>query len=400
MSKKSIVRGAADKEQIDLFSLFPEGGKVLLTGGGKEFIERIGVDSVRNAIYSVMIGENLRTQTEPLSRRRISQVSGALIAMFAQGYLQIDNFQSNLSDIAINQLKSARRNDNVNVWPAQWLIGLTGKSVQNVLRSDKAAFLEYVADFELAIKDSAEHCAEQMGNYSMSLGFVEGENGQQISLDWEGMIRLTTLIGAQTLTIRGSDKSMYGKLFEKLILGSILTILGFKRVDPRTNIETSGVFWLSDSTANRESDATLLVSPGKVARFDIGFIGPGNSEISKDKLSRFDKEIITNAGKGSSVTFIVVDRLPATGKTKAAADKIGAEIIQMSMQYWPRQLAQKLKTRFSFVHDMQTMQDSKLNAFLKESLSQINVQEFLSNISLAEINEIDIQNNANEIIEE
>jgi hypothetical protein len=49
--------------------LFPEGSRVLLTGSGKEFIERIGVDAARRVILSVMMGENIRSQTEPLTQQ-------------------------------------------------------------------------------------------------------------------------------------------------------------------------------------------------------------------------------------------------------------------------------------------------------------------------------------------
>jgi len=48
-----------------------------LTGGGKDFIERIGVEATRRVIHHVMMGENLRQQTEPLTRRRVAQISGA-----------------------------------------------------------------------------------------------------------------------------------------------------------------------------------------------------------------------------------------------------------------------------------------------------------------------------------
>jgi len=65
----------------------------------------------------------------------------------------------------------------------------------------------------------------------MQLGFVEDASGKRVRLNWKDIARLTTAIGSQTLAIRGSDKSMYGKLFERLILGSMLTILGYKRVN-------------------------------------------------------------------------------------------------------------------------------------------------------------------------
>lgn len=369
-------------KQPAISDLIPSPTKVLLTGGGKQFVERIGVEAVRNAIHSVMLGENLRTQTEPISRRRIAQISGALIALFTRGYLEIPDFQSKISALAMDELKQAKKTDNSIVWPAQWLIGLTGKSVQNVLRSSSEAFGRYVYDFEKAVQDAAKQCREQLGDYRVALGYVEGANGERVELDWEGIIRLTTAIGAQTLTIRGSDKSIYGKLFERLILGSYLTILDFEKVDARTNKKTKGVFWLSDSSDIRESDATLLVSPGRLARFDIGFIGPGNSEISKDKLSRFAREIEVGGSHGSSVTFIVVDRLPKTGKTEKTADRISAEIIQMSMRYWPRDLAIRLGNRLGVKHELAGIADNKIAAYLAQRLKSIQVQDFVAGFEL------------------
>jgi hypothetical protein len=392
LKKEKIInelkRNAAKKIPIRenaLTKLFPVNGKVLLTGGGKQFVERIGVETIRKAVYSVMLGENLRSQTEHLSRRRIAQISGALLAMVTQGYLTIDKFQEKMSSLALNQIENSKRSDTSQVWPAQWLLGLTGKSVQNVLRSDKKEFIDYVKEFDKAIIEAAHHCKEQIGDYSMTLGYVLDGKGKSVKLDWEGITRLTTAIGAQTLTIRGSDKSMYGKLFERLILGSFLTMLGFKRVDPKNNIETKNVFWLSDSTDNRESDATLLIEAGKIARFDIGFIGPGNSEISKDKLSRFSREMEIGGAKNSSTTFIIVDRLPQTSKTIDAARKIGAEIVQMSMQYWPQQLCKLLFKHFKFKHDLQKVDEKDLSAYLKKLIQPLPIQDFLSGVTLDEI---------------
>lgn len=132
----------------------------------------------------------------------------------------------------------------------------------------------------------------------------------------------------------------------------------------------------------------MIVTPGKIARFDIGFIGPGNSEISKDKLSRYGNMFeAVDGAKSSSTTFIVVDRLPETGKTKAAASKIGAEIIQMSMQFWPRELATKLHERFGYEHELIKFSDHDLQAYLKSNVEKVQVQEFLSNITVDEIDD-------------
>jgi len=360
--------------------LFPEKSRLLLTGGGKEFIERIGVEATRRVIHHVMMGENLRSQTEPLTRRRVTQLSGAMVALFARGCLEVEQFTERLSDLAVEQLRTAKRNDKAAIWPAQWLIGLTGKSIQNVLRSKSEVIDIYIKDFESAIEEAAQKCREDLGDLRISLGYAESEEGARVELDWKDISRLTTAIGAQTLAIRGSDKSIYGKLFEKLILGAFLTLLGFERVNPATNTKAAGVFWLSDSSDIRESDATLLVKRGKLARFDIGFIGVGNSEISKDKLSRYAREMEIAGGKSRSVTFIIVDRLPKTGKTEQAANAIGAEIVQMSMKYWPKELAQKLGNRLGIKHELQTMPDGKISEYLAGKLETIAVQDFLTGV--------------------
>jgi hypothetical protein len=370
---------------LTLNELFPESGRVLLTGTGIQFIERLGVEAVRNAILSVMMGENIRSQTEPLTQRRIAQLSCALVTLFVHGWLNIPGFTDNLPNMAISQINASIKSDKAQQWPAQWILGLTGKSVQNVLRGRAEALEDYVSAFEQALDNAAVRAQADLGNLVLSFGFIEDEQGRKVELGWRDLTRLTTAIGSLTLTIRGSDKSMFGKLFERLVLGSVLTTLGFQRVDARTNTQREKIFWLSDSRASRESDATLLFRPGKLARFDIGFIGRGNPEISKDKLSRYARELELAGEVHSSTTFIIVDRLPDTTRTIIAAQRIGAEIIQMSMQYWPRTLAQRLGERLGFEHELQTMPDEQIPDYLRSKLATIPVQAFLADVSVEEI---------------
>ena len=65
--------------------------------------------------------------------------------------------------------------------------------------------------------------------------------------------------------------------------------------------------------------------------------------------------------------------------------KISAEITQMSMQYWPRELSRKLGERFGFKHPMQNMNDAELQEYLNKSVSEIPVQEFLNNVTVEEL---------------
>lgn len=376
---------------LSLDDLFPESSRALLTGTGRQFIERVGVEIVRDVVLGVMCGENIRSQTEPITRQRIAQLNGALIAMYARGGSQDRNFSEAAVQLAAERLKLRPRSDGSHrneLWIAQWILGLTGKSVQNVLGGKSGRLEKYVTDLNRATVSAAENCYVDLGDVRMELRQADEPTTPHYALDWTDMIRLATAIGAQTLTIRGSDKSMFGKLFERLILGSLLTILGFRRVQP-SNLtaldEAEGVFWLSDSsTGNREADATLILQPGKIARFDIGFIGPGNSEISKDKLSRYEREVEAVGRTHRSNTFIIVDRLPNTEKTRKAAERIGAEIVQMSMQYWPRELAAKLQNRFGFKHGILTVPDIQMRSYLVQELQLVKLQDFLDETAIQE----------------
>jgi hypothetical protein len=262
-------------DRTTIKDLFPADSRLLLSGGGKEFVERIGIEAVRKVILGVLKGENIRTQTEPLTRRRIGRVCGAMMGFFASGWTRVDNFSEKMSAMAIDQIK-ATPNDKANVWPSQWVIGLTGKSVQNVLRSKKNELIPYIEAFESAVRESAEQCEKEVGKLRMTLGFVESGRRTR-DLNFRDITRVTTALGCAALTLRGSDKSIYGKLFERLVLGSVLTILDYRQVKAGETKGKRKVFWLSDNSAARECDAHVLFEMGKVARFDIGFIAAASA---------------------------------------------------------------------------------------------------------------------------
>src|SRR5206468_157982 len=141
---------------------------------------------------------------------------------------------------------------------AQWVLGLNNKAFQNVLRSDPEQIAAY-RDMYVAA------CNETIANHSAHSGALGGtlqlDKGSAIKVDWLMMLYLMNAIGVQTLAIRGSDKSAYGKLFEKLILGSLLSILDFRFTQKDQPESLDKVFWLSSrNTDDRESDATLLYS--------------------------------------------------------------------------------------------------------------------------------------------
>jgi hypothetical protein len=284
-----------------------------------------------------------------------------------------DAFSADLHNIAADELKNGKADKESKVF-LNWLVGLTGKGIQNVLRGDEKAFQEYLRNLDESLVKSVMESETVFGTLQ---AVFTGKNRQDYCLGWRELLQLFTALGAQTLTIRGSEKSMYGKYFEKLVLGSLLTLLGF--IPKQENTEKiENIFWLSERQDKRESDATVIYKPGMGARFDIGFIGPGNTEISLDKVSRFEREIEIGSRKQYLSTIILVDRIGAKSRIVDMARKIDGTIIQMSMSYWVKEVAAVLHNRMGFSHTLLDLNGEDSIAYIKAQMEHIDLKQFVT----------------------
>jgi hypothetical protein len=344
----------------------------LLSASGSDLIRQVGLEVVRGVVLDVLTGRNLRDSTEVLTRRRIATLNLATVNLFLQGATRSENFANQLPHLAADIL-THKRLTKAEKWLAQWALGLTDKAVQNVLRDNPDALTEYRDRY-------IETCREVIANHEQTYGKLSGvlKLGSKVSaeVNWLLMTYLLNTIGAQTLAIRGSEKSAYGKLFEKLILGSLLHILGFKHVIPPPE-QFERVFWLSSREERRESDATLLYEAGKGVRFDIGFIGRGNPEISLDKVTRFEREISLGRSRWYMATIILVDRIGANSRIERLAQEVKGTIIQMSAGYWPQQVAQELHRVLGFEHQLVNMEQAHIEEFLRHELGQVPLEDFI-----------------------
>jgi hypothetical protein len=208
-----------------------------------------------------------------------------------------------------------------------------------------------------------QKATEQYGELSGVLSLDTGKDAAvRANVNWLFVMYLLNTIGAQALAIRGSEKSTYGKLFEKLILGSLLHVLGFKHVAQPVN--QLRVFWLSSREQKRESDATLLYEAGKGVRFDIGFIGRGNPEISLDKVTRFERQMSLGRSRWYMATIIIVDRIGENSRIEKMAEDMAGNIVQMSAGYWPQGVAQILNRSLGFQHELVDMERTRIEAYL------------------------------------
>lgn len=355
-------------------SKIPEIGKQLATYKGSELIDRIGESIVKDVVTNVLCGTNIRSLTENLTRKRISLSNAALLMTYLESSVAIENFEKNISNLVGKEMLDRKTTKEEKVY-LQWLIGLTGKSVQNVLRGDKEEFIEYLNEMEISLAENAAESERIFGSLGGSIYF----NDKEVELSWPMLTQVFTAIGAQTLALRGSEKSMYGKLFEKFILGSLLTMLGFKFANFENLGDKHMLFWLSDRGEKRESDATALIMPGKAVRFDIGFIGPGNTEISLDKVSRFEKELEYGAEKHYISTLVIVDRIGEGSRITEMAKNIGGNIVQMSMAFWVKEVAVILAETTGFEHEILNMSNNQTLQFVKDSMEKVNLKDFIGN---------------------
>ncbi len=141
--------------------------------------------------------------------------------------------------------------------------------------------------------------------------------------------------------------------------------------------EYERVFWLSSRDEKRESDATLLYELGKGVRFDIGFIGRGNPEISLDKVTRFEREISLGHSKFFMATIILVDRIGENSRIRRMAEEVQGTIIQMSAGYWPRQVAQVLNKTFGYKHGLTRMNDNETERYLRKAMQKVPLEQFI-----------------------
>lgn len=353
---------------------FPDKAKKILSSKGKDIIQEIGIDIIRGVVLDVLTGKNLRDSTETLTRKRIISLNAATLAMMIRGSSDDIKFAKKMPEFAYESLKSGNLKKEER-WLMQWTLGLTDKAFQNVLRDDLASIEKYKNTYLEIIEKSIEESRLYYGELG---GKVHLNSKTKAIINWQFMLQLMSVVGSQTLAIRGSDKSTFGKLFEKLILGALLSILDFKLVSSQNISKTNKVYWLSSRQEKRESDATLLYKAGHGVRFDIGFIGRGNPEISLDKVSRFEREIELGNQKWYMATIIIVDRIGQNSRIETLAKRIKGDIVQMSGSFWPVQIAKILKNSLGYRHPILKVPQDKLSAYLKTKIAQIAFEEILN----------------------
>jgi hypothetical protein len=355
-----------------VINAFPQSARNLLVVGGQDLIDTLGLPTLRGVVGDVLCGVNIRNATEALTQRRLSLIHAALFQMYL-GLAEEGYSAEEIIDAAYREIRD-KSTSAENKIVLRWMLGLTSKQVQNVLRSDDVAWHGYIENLKVNITNVAVDSENTFGK-----GQLNHKNGSHV--EWALALSMLTAVGAQTLGIRGAEKSLYGKFFEKLIMGSVLSVLGFQLTD-EAGIDAKS-FMLS-STSKRESDATAIWNIGQGVRFDIGFIGRGNPEITLDKVTRFERDYEINGAPTVLKTIILVDVVGKNSSILELAKAVDGVIVQMSHANWVSQLGKELeKVLDGYVSPVPGEGTSEFRSFILSGVQNSPIEKIFS-IAVAE----------------
>lgn len=360
--------------------LIPKSSLNLVKYKGEQVIDKLGKGIISNVVLSILTGDNLRSLTEGLTQRRLLIMNSGLLVTYLRALSSYDNFTENLSSIVYNEIKHSekakKRKDKLSSDEKQylyWFLGLTLKGVDNVARG-KDGISEYISELDENLKGISDDIESMYGNINAEITFDK----TNYSLKWPALVKCMLALGAQTLTIRGSEKSIYGKLFEKFVLGSVMTIMGATYINKDDFKKDRMVFWLSEREDRRESDATFLIRPGIGISFDIGFIGKGNPEAAMDKLTRFETMMERGTRRNYMSTIILIDTIGDNSRAFKIANEQQNYLIQMSGTYWVKELAEDIhEVDPSFDNPLLHMTNEESIDYLKKEMPKIELSTFL-----------------------
>lgn len=299
----------------------------------KSFIDAVGEEAIKASITDVLTtGANYRTLAERQARSKILKsnfYSNELINNMLQmlhGNISKTSTENFFVSIAAQLLTEPKSSETYKINLS--LLGLTQKGLDNILSSDPKLLYGYCIDLNDSI-------------YS----FIKVYLDNKVNFDNFTLALKLISISSLSLAIRGSMKSMIGKLFEKLILGTALSLFGFHYIKdvPPYNVDeytklcnnSTPYFWLSSTEEDgREKDATIMYK-NKLIDIDIGLIGKGNPEVTADKLSRFKAEYNFGTKSFPARTIILIADLNNGKIIQNSANKYKGAVVGIANDpYW------------------------------------------------------------------
>lgn len=242
--------------------------------------------SLRMLTFHLLMGRNYRLITEKNTKDKLLLTYLWLsdIVVEAQNTFG-ENWQAELVNDLIHTRSRTPEQKNL----LFWLIGLTAKTSVNLGVA--------TTDIPIVMTDLLAH---------IQTLFNQIGRQDQINDTW-----LLLMAGSATLNIRGSEKSKIGKVLEKVLIRTILSILG---------LEENKNFWVNidrDLEVDREADAEIATNRGRI-RVEVGLTSSGNQEVTEDKISR--------VGRNGIILF---DKVGQRTRIYQTADRHSVKLVQI-----------------------------------------------------------------------
>jgi hypothetical protein len=236
------------------------------------------IESMRAIISMLLTGRNYRLIAEKCVKEKLYLIHAWLLKIIYNAKeLWGDNWLKELllyfktNPIQVDELDLLK-------YVKMWLLGIGEKTARNLDLSNYNEAVVFLNEVISQCKDISQTVPWITENVTIDLKSSMNVTSQSFSL--EETLLFLQIIGASTLTIRGSNKAKYGKVIEKVFLKTCLDILGF---------EEEVNYWIydlnRDNEVERQIDGEVETRRGRI-RIEVTLIGKGNSEVGEDKMNR------------------------------------------------------------------------------------------------------------------
>lgn len=165
-----------------LSNLIPADSLDLVNYSGTELIDRLGKDIISNVVLSVLCGDNIRNLTEGLTQRRILLMNASLFMTYVKALSSFEELSDNLSDIVASEVKTKLSPEKKRY--LLWFLGLTGKSLQNVIR-EQSQLERYIKDLDKNLTEISRDISTRYGD----LKLTAVNEGMEYLLQWPDLLR-------------------------------------------------------------------------------------------------------------------------------------------------------------------------------------------------------------------
>lgn len=356
---------------MSIFDNYNISGKNNIKATSTDFTDMVGKEGLKDIVKKVFSGGNVRDITEFITQKRLLNSYFAILDLYMKDISTHTDFIETYSKYIAGDLIRSKGDAKL---LDLWLLGLTKKGLDNIVRTERN-----IIDYQYSFTNSMNAAVNELKNtYGELSGTIE-INNRKLGLNWNVLSLIFMTIGAQTLSIRGSAKSMNGKMFEKLVLGTLLTTLGFTflTAPPKQLDKDRKFFWLSNMDENeREIDATVIYN-GNAVSIDIGFIGKGNPEITLDKVTRFNAYKQIGGLKHNMTTIIIVDTVGENSDLFRKAERVNGHVFQMKNPDWTIEFTKTLCSIMELKHELAEKEVCELEKYFDAALDKIDMQKFV-----------------------